>query len=74
MAMKITAKDLYQIGVIDDIIKEPVGGAHQDPELAASYIKSAIIRHLKPLLSLSHRELISDRYNKYRKMGIFLED
>ncbi|KPJ69254.1 acetyl-CoA carboxylase subunit alpha [candidate division WOR-1 bacterium DG_54_3] len=74
MAMKITAKDLLQLGIIDEIIKEPVGGAHNNPELAASFIKSAIIKHLKPLLSLSHRELIADRYHKYRKMGIFLKE
>jgi acetyl-CoA carboxylase carboxyl transferase subunit alpha len=74
LAMKITAKDLLQLGVVDEIIKEPIGGAHQAPEQAASFIKSAIIKHLKPLLSLSHRELIADRYNKYRKMGIFLEE
>jgi acetyl-CoA carboxylase carboxyl transferase subunit alpha len=72
--MKITAKDLYELGVIDEIIKEPIGGAHQDPELAAKNIKSAIIKHLEPLLSLSHRELIADRYQKYRKMGIFKEE
>lgn len=73
VAMKITAKDLLELGVIDDIIKEPLGGAHNDPELAAKNIKSAIIKHLDPLLALSHRELIADRYNKYRKMGIFNE-
>jgi acetyl-CoA carboxylase carboxyl transferase subunit alpha len=73
VAMKITAKDLLELGVIDDIIKEPLGGAHNDPELAAKNIKSAILKHLDPLLSLSHRELIADRYNKYRKMGIFNE-
>jgi len=72
--MKITAKDLYELGVIDEIIKEPIGGAHQNPELAAKNIKSAIIKHLEPLLSLSHRELIADRYQKYRKMGIFKEE
>ncbi|MEE8638606.1 MAG: acetyl-CoA carboxylase carboxyltransferase subunit alpha [Candidatus Margulisiibacteriota bacterium] len=74
VAMKITAKDLLQLGIVDEIIKEPIGGAHNDPELAASFLKSAIIKHLKPLLSLSHRELIADRYNKYRKMGIYLEE
>ncbi len=73
VAMKITAKDLLELGVIDDIIKEPLGGAHNDPELAAKNIKSAIIKHLEPLLALSHRELIADRYNKYRKMGIYNE-
>lgn len=73
VAMKITAKDLQELGVIDDIIKEPLGGAHNDPELAAKNIKSAILKHLEPLLQLSPRELIADRYNKYRKMGIFNE-
>lgn len=73
VAMKITAKDMLELGVIDQIIKEPLGGAHNDPELTAKNIKSAIIKHLDPLLSLSHRELIADRYNKYRKMGIFNE-
>jgi acetyl-CoA carboxylase carboxyl transferase subunit alpha len=73
IAMKITAKDLKELKVIDEIIKEPVGGAHNDPELAASFMKSAIIKHLNPLLSLSHRELIADRYNKFRKMGMFIE-
>ncbi len=74
VAMKITAKDLLELGVTDEIIREPVGGAHNNSKLAATYIKSAIIKHLEPLLSLSHRELIADRYNKYRKMGIFLEE
>jgi acetyl-CoA carboxylase carboxyl transferase subunit alpha len=74
VAMKITAKDLLALGVIDEIIKEPVGGAHNDPEQSASFVKSAIIKHLEPLLSLSHRELIADRYNKFRKMGVFEEE
>jgi acetyl-CoA carboxylase carboxyl transferase subunit alpha len=73
LALKITAKDLLELGVIDEIIKEPVGGAHNDPELAAKNLKAVITKHLQPLLSLSHRELISDRYHKYRKMGIFNE-
>ncbi len=74
VAMKITARDLLQLEVIDEITKEPIGGAHNNPEQAASFMKSAIIKNLEPLLSLSHRELIADRYNKFRKMGVFLED
>jgi len=74
IAMKITAPDLLVLNVIDEIIKEPVGGAHNDTAVAAQHIKSAIIKQLEPLLSLSPRELIADRYNKYRKMGIFLEE
>lgn len=74
VAMKITAPDLLELGIIDEIIKEPAGGAHNNPEKAAGFIKSAIIKNLEPLLALSHRELIADRYNKFRKMGIFLEE
>ncbi|MFH1386161.1 MAG: acetyl-CoA carboxylase carboxyltransferase subunit alpha [bacterium] len=70
-AMRITAPDLLELGVIDEVIKEPIGGAHNDPAFMAKNIKAAILKHLEPLLSLSHRELIADRYNKYRKMGIF---
>lgn len=73
VAMKITAKDLLGLGVIDEIIKEPVGGAHNDPEKAAKNIRSAIIKNLTTLSDLSPQELISDRYNKYRKMSVFLE-
>lgn len=73
VAMKITAKDLLELGIIDEIVKEPVGGAHHDYHLAAKNVKQAISKHLDPLLSLSHRELIADRYNKFRKLGIFNE-
>jgi acetyl-CoA carboxylase carboxyl transferase subunit alpha len=72
-AMKITAKDLLELGVIDEIIKEPIGGAHHDVKLTSQNIKKAVLAHLEPLLKLSSRELIADRYNKYRKMGIFAE-
>ncbi|MBU0687645.1 MAG: acetyl-CoA carboxylase carboxyltransferase subunit alpha [Candidatus Margulisbacteria bacterium] len=70
-AMKITAKDLLKLGVIDEIIKEPIGGAHQDTKLTAQNIKKAILTNLKPLMHMTSRELIADRYNKFRKMGIF---
>ncbi|OGB87965.1 acetyl-CoA carboxylase carboxyltransferase subunit alpha [candidate division WOR-1 bacterium RIFCSPHIGHO2_02_FULL_45_12] len=74
IAMKITAPDLLKLEVIDEIIREPAGGAHNSAEKAASFIKFAIIKNLEPLLLLSHRELIADRYNKFRKMGIFKEE
>ncbi|MBN2057207.1 MAG: acetyl-CoA carboxylase carboxyltransferase subunit alpha [Candidatus Saganbacteria bacterium] len=74
VAMKITAPDLLELGVVDEIIKEPIGGAHSDGKLTSHLIKAAIIKNLDPLLKLSHRELIADRYNKFRKMGVFLED
>lgn len=73
VAMKITAKDLLELNVIDAIIKEPPGGAHNDIAASAASLKSAIINNLEPLLSLSHRELIAQRYNKFRNMGVFEE-
>ncbi len=70
---KMTSKDLLELSVIDEIIKEPIGGAHNDYKLAAANIKAAIVKHLSELSKLSPRELIADRYNKFRKQGIFIE-
>jgi acetyl-CoA carboxylase carboxyl transferase subunit alpha len=71
--MHITAKDLLNLGVIDEIIKEPLGGAHNDYELAAKNIKAALLKHLSELKALSHQDLINNRYQKFRKMGEFVE-
>lgn len=73
VASKITAKDLLEFDVIDEIIKEPVGGAHNDPSAAASFIQASVIKQIEELSKLSPRELIADRYRKYRKLGIFIE-
>ncbi|MBA4601597.1 acetyl-CoA carboxylase carboxyltransferase subunit alpha [Thermoactinomyces mirandus] len=68
-ALKITSADLKSLGIIDEIISEPKGGAHKDPVLQSKYIKQAIIKHLSPLLSMSEEELIGDRYQKYAMIG-----
>lgn len=73
-ALKITAKDLYSLGIIDEIIPEPRGGAHRDPEEQSRRIQKALKEHLDSLLKLSPQELIDDRYQKYAKIGEFLED
>ena len=70
-ALKITAADLKKFGVIDEIISEPKGGAHQDHMLQSKCIKQAINKHLSSLLSLSGDELIEDRYQKFSKIGEF---
>jgi len=70
---RITAKDLLEMHIIDDIIKEPVGGAHVDPEKAAGLLKTAIKKHLDELSKLTREQLIEDRYKEFRKMGIFEE-
>lgn len=72
-ASKITSRDLLELDVIDEIIKEPAGGTHNDYEASARNIKTAALKHFKELSKLSPRELIADRYRKYRKMGIFVE-
>lgn len=70
-AMKITADDLYRLGIIDEVIPEPKGGAHQDPAKQADWVKEAIVRHLQELMSLSPQELVNDRHEKFAKIGQF---
>ena len=72
-ALKLTAKDLLELGIIDEVIKEPLGGAHRDPEHTAENIKEAIGRNLKELSQLSEEALLKKRYEKFRKMGVFKE-
>ncbi|EFM09218.1 acetyl-CoA carboxylase, carboxyl transferase, alpha subunit [Paenibacillus curdlanolyticus YK9] len=72
-AMKITAKDLKQFEIIEEIIPEPQGGAHRDLEAQAESIKDALWRHLKELSAMTPEQLIEDRYNKFRKIGYFQE-
>lgn len=72
--MKMTAKDLYKLKVIDKIIKEPEdGGAESDVELVASDIKKAILKYVKELQNLSTEELVERRYQKFRAMGEYKE-
>ncbi|PIP67808.1 MAG: acetyl-CoA carboxylase carboxyl transferase subunit alpha [Candidatus Omnitrophica bacterium CG_4_9_14_0_2_um_filter_42_8] len=67
--LKLTAKDLLGLGLIDEEIPEPLGGAHRDPEKAAQNIKKVIKKALKELKSIPERELLRLRYEKFRKMG-----
>ncbi len=72
-AMKITARDLLELGVIDEIVPEPPGGAHRDPERAAKFVGEAIERHLTDLERLSPEELVAARIEKFMAMGEFRE-
>jgi len=72
-ALKLTAKDLKAQGVVDEIISEPAGGAHRYPEESAANLKAGIKKHLTDLLSLSRKDLVEDRYRKFRKMGSWKE-
>jgi len=70
-SMKITAQDLYQLGIIDGIIPEVKGGAHKDVELQAQLIDQQLAQSLQELLYLSKDELVEHRYEKYSKIGSF---
>lgn len=70
--MKITAQDLYELGVVDRIIPEPLGGAHKDLDAQATAIKEAILDGLRQLSGLSEDQLIEHRYEKYKKIGSFV--
>jgi len=70
-ALKLTAQDLLDMGLIDEIVREPLGGAHRDPAKTAAAIKESIKKHLKELSALAPAALIEARYEKYRKIGAF---
>jgi acetyl-CoA carboxylase carboxyl transferase subunit alpha len=72
-ALKLTARDLLRFGVIDEIIKEPLGGAHRDHREAASSLKSYLIRSLREISEQPRNELLRRRYDRFRKIGVFLE-
>ena len=70
-AMKMTASDLKSLGVIDEIVPEPIGGAHRDPALAITNLGAAIEQSLKGLVKLSRGDLRRQRHAKFLKMGQF---
>lgn len=71
--LKLTAKDLLKAGLIDEVIPEPLGGAHRNPQKTAQAIKDALSRHFKELSALEPGELLKLRYKKFRVMGAFAE-
>lgn len=73
-ALKIDANNLLQMGIIDDIIEEPEGGAHQDYEKSAEAVKNKLRMALEELMQYSVEHLVETRYAKFRKMGIFKEN
>lgn len=70
-ALKLTPPDLLEQGLIDRIISEPLGGAHNNPDEAAKNIKKALLDELKVLKKLSPTELVDQRIGKYSKMGVY---
>lgn len=68
-ALRLTAEATFQLGVIDEVIEEPLGGAHRDPGAAAQGIKSSILRSLEGLSHLTPAALVDRRYRKFRRLG-----
>ena len=72
--MKITAKDLLRLGVIDGIVPEPPGGAHRDWDAAAASLRNALAEQLRELRPKSPEGLVRERYEKFRRIGVFEEE
>ncbi|HZZ27699.1 MAG TPA: acetyl-CoA carboxylase carboxyltransferase subunit alpha [Pirellulales bacterium] len=72
-ALRLTARDLLKLGVIDDVIEEPIGGAHRDHHQMALRLKIYLLRGLRDLVGKPSTQLLNARYEKFRRMGVFLE-
>ncbi len=72
-ALKMTSRDLLRFGIVDEVIPEPLGGAHRDHREAAANIKSFLIHALRQIKDLDLDDLLDQRYQKYRKIGVFTE-
>jgi acetyl-CoA carboxylase carboxyl transferase subunit alpha len=72
-SMKMTAREILELGVIEQVIEEPLGGAHQDYDFAARQVKQALIIQLDKLAKLSPAEIRQDRQKKFREIGSFVE-
>jgi acetyl-CoA carboxylase carboxyl transferase subunit alpha len=73
-ALKLTSRDLFRLRVIDDIIPEPLGGAHRDHREMANTLKAYLLRYLRDLRGMPTAELLEQRYQKFRRMGVFHEE
>ncbi len=72
-SMKITAPDLLRLGVIEAIVREPLGGAHRDWDAAAGFLRTALRDHLGDLAPKSREALVAERYERFRRIGAFEE-
>jgi acetyl-CoA carboxylase carboxyl transferase subunit alpha len=72
--LRITSGELKELGIIDEIVPEPVGGAHSDYDVAAENLKQALLKNLKELSAMKPHKIKEQRYNKYRKIGRFIEE
>ena len=72
-ALRLTAKDLEQFAIVDEVIPEPKGGAHNDPVGSSDELKKALLNHLEQMKGMSHSELLDSRAERFRKLGVFEE-
>jgi acetyl-CoA carboxylase carboxyl transferase subunit alpha len=72
-ALKLDAGTLQEFGIVDELVDEPFGGAHNDPAEAAKTLHAALTRHLAELSKLGKEELLEKRYARYRKLGVYAE-
>jgi acetyl-CoA carboxylase carboxyl transferase subunit alpha len=73
-ALKMTSRDLSRLGVIEDVIEEPLGGAHRDHQLTASRIKQYLKTQLRELTKIPTDQLVEQRYQRFRDLGVYLEN
>ena len=73
-ALKFTSRDLLSFGIVDEVIAEPLGGAHRDHPEIATTLKQFLLRQLRELIGVPKAELLDRRYEKYRKIGVFLDE
>ncbi len=73
-ALRFTSEDLSRLGVVDDVLQEPLGGAHRDHHQMATRLKSYLSKTLNELESKTADELVDERYEKFRRIGVFLEE
>ncbi|TWU59456.1 Acetyl-coenzyme A carboxylase carboxyl transferase subunit alpha [Rubripirellula tenax] len=72
-ALRFTSRDLKKLGVVDDVLEEPLGGAHRDHHQMASRLKTYLSRTLTELETKTGQELVDSRYEKFRRIGVFME-
>lgn len=73
-ALKLTAHDLLALGIVDEVIPEPLGGAHRDPEGAAALVRERLVQHLETLKRMAPEELVRSRWMKFRQIGLVSEE
>ncbi|MFC1806344.1 acetyl-CoA carboxylase carboxyltransferase subunit alpha [Planctomycetota bacterium] len=71
-ALRLSSRDMTELGIADEVVDEPDLGAHREPQVAAERLKATLVRHLAELCETPIDELLEQRYQKYRKLGVYL--